>query len=646
MKVSVLGPLEVTDDSKTLTPSAPKLRSLLALLALRHDHVVTRGALMEELWGDDPPISALATLQTYIYQLRRLLAGVRADGREVLVTKPLGYVVHLGPDDLDLEVFERLVEQGREALEDGSPERAAALLSQALRMSTVSPLSDVDAGPVLSAHVNQLNERKLQAVELRIEADLQLGRHRELISELKALTVEHPFHEYFCARLMVTLERSGRRSEALEAYQNLRRTLVSELGIEPSASLRGLQEALLAADSEPSRPPQPAMHLGGVARPAQLPSDIGDFIGHADAVRELESLVTQAEPGGVTRLMSVTGMAGVGKSVFAVRVAHRIRALFPDGQFHAELGGSSERPADPFTVLGGFLRAIGLLDRQLPESLEERSQLLRSWTAERAVLVVLDDVASASQVRPLLPGGSRCAVLLTSRSPLPELAGAHVVELEELGVDECVELLGSIAGEDRVAAEPETAQSIVRMCGQVPLAVRAVAAKLRLNRRYPLRRLATKLRDPYRRLDQMRLGELDVCARLAPGFHRLDQPARHTLRCLARGNAGAWTGLRASKLTGLSAAAAEDVLERLAQAAFLRMAGADEAGETLFILPDLVRSFVLSEEIPGVREAGARESGVRDAVAAAEPARPQPDDPVRLDGFVARRAAMQAALGA
>ncbi len=612
MKVSVLGPLEVTVGDETLTPSAPKLRSLIALLALRHGHVVTRGALMEELWGDDPPISALATLQTYIYQLRRLLAADQDGGREVLVTKPLGYVVHLEPDDLDLDVFDRLVQQGRAALDEGAPERATVLLSQALSMSTVQPLSDVDAGPVLSAHVNQLAERKLQAVELRIEADLQLGRHRQLISELKALTIEHPFHEYFCAKLMVTLERSGRRSEALEAYQNLRRTLVADLGIEPSASLRGLHEALLAADSEPSRPPQQALQIGGLVRPAQLPSDIGDFVGHGETVRALATLVVGEQAARATRLVSITGMAGVGKSVLAVRVAHEIRSCFPDGQFHAELAGSSDKPADPHVVLGGFLRATGLLDRQLPDSIAERSQLLRSWAAERGVLMVLDDAANAAQVRPLLPGGPRCAVIVTSRARLPELAGARTIELEELGVDDCVALLGSIAGHDRVAAEPEVAHDIVRMCGQLPLAIRAVAAKLMLNHRYPLRKLATRLTDPRHRLGELCLGELDVRARLSPAFGRLDSAARQMLRHLAGADATAFTSLRASRLAGGTPSSAEEVLERLAQRAFLRMGGTDARGETLFLLPVLVRAFVLSAEASpaGVSPAGVSPAAV------------------------------------
>ncbi|MBO0866950.1 MAG: winged helix-turn-helix domain-containing protein [Micromonosporaceae bacterium] len=607
MKVSVLGPLEMAVNGKLVTPSAPKLRNLVALMALRQGHVVTRDTLMEELWGEAPPVSALATLQTYIYQLRRLLGEEPGGGRDTLVTKPLGYLIQLGPDDLDLAVFDRLVEQGRAALA-GAPDRAARLLGEALRMCTPNPLSDVDAGPVLGVHISQLAERRLQAIELRVEADLRLGRHREVIGELKTLVAQHPFHEGFSASLMLALERSGRRPEALEAYQALRVTLGEELGIDPSPRLRGMYGALLAVDSQPSQPPPGADHgfeqaggleyLGGLVRPAQLPLDIGDFVGRVQLVARLEEMVTgdaDGDGGGGTRLVAISGVVGVGKTTLAVRVGHRVRSGYVDGQFYAELSGSSEQPADPHAVLGGFLRAAGLADWQLPQTLGERSQLFRSWTAERRVLVVLDDAATAAQVRPLLPGGTRCAVLVTSRPVLAGLAGVYPVGLAELDEADCLQLLASCAGRQRVAAEPEAAAAVVRMCARSPLGIRAVGARLRANPLYPVRRMAARMADPRTRLALLHVDELDLGARLAPSYRRLEPAARRLLQGLTRAEQGSFTATQAARLTGLPTSAVEPLLDQLAQTAFIRHGDRDER---TFLLPGLVRTYVLGMPTP------------------------------------------------
>ncbi|MCO1580363.1 NB-ARC domain-containing protein [Crossiella sp. SN42] len=570
---------------------------MLALLALRHGHVVTTGTLMEEIWGDHAPASALATLQTYIYQVRRLMIGADPAERRTLLTKPLGYLLELADGDLDRDVFEQLVAQGRTALESGEPDKAAEILAGALKLSSAAPLADVEAGPVLSAHLNQLAEAKLQAVELRMEAELQLGRHRELISELKSLTVEHPFHENFHAKLMMSLERCGRRSEALETYQQLRRTLIEELGIEPSAGLRGLQDALLHADEAPC-PPQltGALNLGTLGaftRPAQLPPDIGDLVGRAAEIRRVRELATADRDGTAVRVVSLTGMTGVGKSVLAVRAAHQARAEFPDGQFHAELGGSGEDPADPFEVLGDFLRATGLPGEALPGTLAERSSLFRSWTAERKVLVLLDDAAAAGQVRPLLPGGAGCAVLVTSRTYLPGLAGAGIVEVDTLPLPDCLELLARLADRARIQAEPESARAIVQLCGQLPLAVRMVGAKLAARPRTPLCRVAARLADERRRLTELRFGELDLGARLTPSYRRLAGPARRVLQRLAQHNATIFIAAGVAALIGLDAPAVEVLLDQLADARFLQLADLDISGETGFVLPALVRSFVL-----------------------------------------------------
>ncbi|WP_143220597.1 AfsR/SARP family transcriptional regulator, partial [Actinomadura sp. CNU-125] len=249
MRFQVLGPLEVRSESRDVTPSAPKVREVLALLLLHHDHIVQSRTLIDELWGQEPPPSALATLQTYIYKLRKILAVETP--QDALRTKAYGYVMTVSPDDLDHLRFERLLAEGQADFEAGRTERATAVLGRALDLWHGPALADVDCGPILSAEATRLNERRLRALEMRVDADLLLGRHQELISELRRLTSAHPLHEVFHAKLMMALYGSGRRSEALDVYQELRNTLVEELGLEPSGSLVRLHQSLLSSDWTP-----------------------------------------------------------------------------------------------------------------------------------------------------------------------------------------------------------------------------------------------------------------------------------------------------------------------------------------------------------------------------------------------------------
>ncbi|QIS10057.1 AfsR/SARP family transcriptional regulator [Nocardia arthritidis] len=245
-----LGTLEVVHDGRPILITAPKVRNVLALFVLRANTVVRVDTLVEELWGDKPPRSAITTTQTYIYQLRKFFAHeFGMAGNEILATKDPGYVMHLGDQQVDVRQFMRLIGEGRALLESRDPYQASEVLGRALALWNGSALSNVDAGAVLEAHIAHLEEERIRALELRIEADLQLGRHRELIAELRNLTIAYPINEWFHSRLILALSRSGRRGEALAAYQNVRRILDNELGVGPSRELRKLQHEVLAADA-------------------------------------------------------------------------------------------------------------------------------------------------------------------------------------------------------------------------------------------------------------------------------------------------------------------------------------------------------------------------------------------------------------
>ncbi|MFF7474108.1 BTAD domain-containing putative transcriptional regulator [Streptomyces sp. NPDC008092] len=279
MDIRLLGALDVRENGASIAPTAPKPRQLLALLALRADRVVSVPTLIEELWAGTPPRSARTTLQTYVLQLRDLIAAALRRGedppdvaarsaKDVLTTLPGGYLLAAGEGFSDVRQFERLGEQGCRAMDDGNFAGAAGILRRALDLWSGPPFADVPTGTHLGVEARRLEESRLCALDLRIEADLRLGRHRELLAELTVLTSRYRSHENLHARFMLALHRSGRRGEALLVYQQLRTLLVRDLGLEPSARLRRLQQSILAATAE--QPGTPTHH-DDLTAPAPAP---------------------------------------------------------------------------------------------------------------------------------------------------------------------------------------------------------------------------------------------------------------------------------------------------------------------------------------------------------------------------------------
>lgn len=247
MQFNLLGPLEVLEDGRVLTPTAAKPRQVLAMLALNVSATVSAEQLIDELWPDGPPTRAKATVQTYVYQLRKLLGRSFASsrGKEVLITRPAGYVLAVSRDDVDIFRFQDLMERGRNVLRRGDASRAADLLRDALALWRGPVLTDVTRSPRLEGHSVYLEEQRMDALSLRIEADLENRRHQEIIGELRLLVNTHRLHEWLYVRLMEALHRSGRRGEALDVYQQLRRLLDDELGLEPPPDAKQLQHQIL-----------------------------------------------------------------------------------------------------------------------------------------------------------------------------------------------------------------------------------------------------------------------------------------------------------------------------------------------------------------------------------------------------------------
>ncbi|MFF4160579.1 BTAD domain-containing putative transcriptional regulator [Streptomyces sp. NPDC001678] len=253
MRFNLIGPFEiVADDGRTYVPSTPKVCQALALLLTRPNEIVTADSLIQELWGQKPPRSALTTLQTYIYHARRMFVGeeLAAAGRTLLATRAPGYVIQVDDTEVDIKIFEQLIARGHSELQDGDPESAVHHLNQALGLWRGPVLSSIPSGDLLAGSIAHLDELRIRALELRIEGQTRLGRQRESIPELRLLVHAYPLNEWFHGQLISALHGSGRRAEALQAYQNLYRILNDELGLEPSPELQRLQREVL--NPEPS----------------------------------------------------------------------------------------------------------------------------------------------------------------------------------------------------------------------------------------------------------------------------------------------------------------------------------------------------------------------------------------------------------
>ncbi|AXK31834.1 hypothetical protein DVA86_03405 [Streptomyces armeniacus] len=258
MEIKVLGPLSVIEGEVPIMPTATKLRQLLALLCIQADRVVTVSSLMDEIWGESPPKSASSILQTYVLQLRRKISRALGHGdarvaKDILVTEQGGYTLRLGSGQLDYLAYDRLVESGRLAAESGDHRLASDRFSAALTMWRGPALVDVRVGNVLQFETLRMNESRMSVLQQRIDADIHIGRHTSLVPELQMLVAQYPLNESLCAQLMVALQRAGCSWRALAAYQQLREALSRELGLEPSAPLREIHQAVLVGEPAQSR---------------------------------------------------------------------------------------------------------------------------------------------------------------------------------------------------------------------------------------------------------------------------------------------------------------------------------------------------------------------------------------------------------
>ncbi|MFE0106160.1 BTAD domain-containing putative transcriptional regulator [Streptomyces sp. NPDC059009] len=653
LEFRLLGPVEALCEGRPLRVGGPKPRALLAVLLLRSGHVVPADALVDVVWGEQPPETARALIQTYVSALRRALPDAC---RESIETRAPGYVIRPETGAVDLERFEELAAAGRQAAGHGDPLGAARLLREALALWRGPALGGV--GEALRGEALRLEEARQAVLEERIAADLDAGgRESELITELNALIGAHPTRERLRGQLMLALYRVGRQVDALAVFGEGRAVLAEELGIDPGPELGRLHEAILRADpallpaedradrmdradrtvaGAPARlailradpallpaedradrtvagAPAPQAAPAPAPRPVSLlPPSIGDFTGRGSEVAEVVDGLTS--PREATAVVVVSGPAGVGKSALAVKAAHLAADAFPDGQLYAELHGI-DAPVPPGVVLGRLLRALGAGP---PEDPAERADLFRSLVAGRRLLLVLDDAGSESQVRPLLPGSPGCGVLVTSRARLGGLDGIRRTDLAVLDDARGLELLTGVIGDPAAVADPAeeaAARRIVTLCGGLPLALRIAGARLATRRHWTPRVLADRLDDERRRLDELAVGDLEVRAGLGLSYETLDPDARTVLRRIAVLGPCDVAPWMVALLVDACEDDAEEVLERLVDAQLLDWTGTDAAGQSRYRAHDLVRVYA-AERAEAEDAADERRAAVGRALAA------------------------------
>ncbi|KRV49909.1 transcriptional regulator [Wenjunlia vitaminophila] len=573
----LLGPLRVQHEGAAVHIGGPKPRAVLATLLLQPGGFVSLDLLTEILWPGGAPRSAVANVRTYVRALRRALsdAGISTAG---LRTQPSGYVFDASPDEVDLLLFTQRLAQARAARQRGDDDTALRGYESALGLWRGSVLQDVPASVAWDPAITRAEEARSVAVDECLEVRLRMGDFPPLVAELRSRLTEYPLREDLWEMLVRVLHRSGRTVEARSAYAQAERVIAAELGVEPGASLRGAGEEVNGYVGR---------HLRTSPVPVcQLPIGVPDFAGRAEQARRLEDLLATAGRQPVVAILS--GPPGSGKTTLAVHVAHRMREAFPDGQLFVDLGGTSDQPREPADVLAEMLRGLGVIDSAIPRDLGERAALFRSRLAQRRFLIVLDDAASGTQVRPLLPGTGGSAVLVSSRRRAPGLP-AHHVPVGVLDHSDARALLGAIVGPDRLREGGTDTDRVLACCGSLPLAVRIAGSRLANRPGWTVGTLADLLHDERGRLDQLQTGEMEVRASAELSYRHLSQPAATAFRAFGEfaDEAAGWLVTVAAGL-GPEATA---VLETLADEHLVEVVGTDRLGLQRYRMHDLLRCY-------------------------------------------------------
>jgi DNA-binding SARP family transcriptional activator/tetratricopeptide (TPR) repeat protein/DNA-binding XRE family transcriptional regulator len=613
LRLGVLGSLTAWRDGTPATLGTARQRAVLGLLAVQLTAGVHRDAIVDMLWGEDPPASAAAIVQSQVSALRRQLdpgwPAAPSDRKgatgAIIISDGARYRLRADVRSDSVE-FAELAEQAETAAARGDLTAACELYASALRLWRGDALADVE---LLAGHpaVIGLAWDRAAAVMAYAAIAAAAGQPDRVLGQLRALAAGEPLNEKAHALLMTTLAAVGQRGTALEVYDHLSRRLRVELDVSPGAEVMAAYRKITREQTARLSEPHPQ-------GPRQLPAAVPYFTGRT---AELTALTTRADElagaGGAAAISAISGPPGVGKTALAVHWAHQLADRFPDGQLHIDLGGfgPSGPPAAPAEAIRRLLDALGTPAGQIPASPDARAALYRSSLAGRKMLLILDNARDPAQVRPLLPHSPSCLVVVTSRQQLTGLAvaeGAQLLTLDVLDEAEASELLAGRLGGRRVAAEPAAARELTALCARLPLALSVAAARAAARPGLPLAALAAELRDQHARLDALGTHDAatDVRTVFSWSYQQVSDGAARMFRLIGLHPGPDLTVPAAASLAGLPPGHARQALAELTRAHLVT-----EPAPGRYTCHDLLRAYATEQARSHETDRSARASTQR-----------------------------------
>ncbi|RAO14710.1 Transcriptional regulatory protein MoaR1 [Micromonospora noduli] len=605
VEIRVLGGLTVQLPARTLQLGTPKQQVVFAMLTAQCGRLVTVDDLVDELWVDRPPRSAVANVRTYAANLRRTFEAFPA-GRGAIERQRNGYRLIVDPDEVDVFCFELERNAGREALTAGHLDGARELLERALARWRGPMLAGLPLGPVLTSRTITAEEERLLTAELLADIHLRSSRDDLAISLMREVVARHPLREPAYVLLMRALHERGDNAEALTVYDEIRTTLTTELGVGPGGNLEELRRSILTAMSRPGSGraavrvggPDRARSLAGGAGSAapehaarispvdHLPRAVTDFVGRADVVSRLLAETRRVEER-VPAVHIIDGMAGSGKTALAVHLARRLSDRYPDAALFIDLCGHGDKNRiEPAGALFTLLRQLGVPADRVPVEFDDRVELWRQELARRRAVVILDNAASSEQIMPLLPAEPTTVVLVTSRRRLSHPDAGPSRTLPVMSPQESVDLLRLSVGRDRAEAEPEAAAEVVRRCGYLPLAIRLAGARLAHRRGWRLADLAGQMADDAPVLRHLAQEESTVTGAFAASYEPLPSSTKRVFRFLGLYPGSRFSTPAIAALTGLTIAEARAALDDLVDSNLV-----EDLDSTRYRLHDLMRQY-------------------------------------------------------